>query len=72
MSPGSSEGREPPQVRLEDIHPAEDAGLLVGDPGGVELPGVLWGEEVPTLPSDRSRCVRTHSRIRISKEVQEL
>lgn len=53
MSPGSSERREPPQVRLENIHLAEDAGLLVGDPGGVKLLGVLWGEEVPTFPSGR-------------------
>lgn len=56
MSPGSSERREPPQVRLENIHLAEDAGLLVGYPGRVKLFRVLWREKVPTLPSDRSKC----------------
>lgn len=54
MRPGSAERREPAQVRLENIHLAEDAGLLVGYPGRVKLLGVLWGEKVPTFPSDRS------------------
>lgn len=55
MSPGSPERREPPQVGPENIDLAEDAGLLVGYPGWVKLGGVLWGEQVPTFPSDRKK-----------------
>lgn len=55
MSPGSPERREPPQVGPENIDPAEDAGLLVGDPGGVKPGRVLGGEKVPTFPSDRKK-----------------
>lgn len=50
MGPGLAEGREPPQVWLEDVHQAEDAGLLVGDPAGVETSRVLRGEQGPALP----------------------
>lgn len=51
VGPGCSKGREPPQVRTEHIHLAEDAGLLVGDPGWVEVCSVLWRKQVPALPT---------------------
>lgn len=60
MSPGSPERREPPQVGLENIDLAEDAGLLVGNPGGVKLGRVLGGEKVPTFPSDRKKKKKLH------------
>lgn len=53
VGPGSLKCGEPPQVWVVNIHLAEDAGLLIGYPGWVEVNGVLWRKEVPTLPTDR-------------------
>lgn len=50
---GCLESREPAQVRMQDVHPAEDTGLLVGDPGRVEFRRVLGGKQVPALPACR-------------------
>lgn len=50
MGSGPPEQREPAEVRADHVDLAEDAGLLIGDPGRVEVGGVLWGEEVPALP----------------------
>ena len=50
VGPGSLKRRVPPQVWMENIHLAEDTGLLVRDPGWVEVNGVLWRKEVPALP----------------------
>ena len=50
---GSLKCREPPQVWVENVHLAEDAGLLIGYPGRVKVNGVLWRKEVPSLPVDR-------------------
>lgn len=55
---------EPPQVRMENIHLAEDAGLLIGDPGWVEVNGVIWREEVPALPTHRKH----HSQVWLSRK----
>lgn len=53
VGPGCLECREPHQVCMENIHLTEDTGLFVGDPGRVEVNGVLWGKEMPTLPTHR-------------------
>jgi len=49
---GSLKRREPRQVWMENIHLAEDTGLLIGDPSWVKVRCVLRGKEVPTLPKD--------------------
>ena len=50
MVPGRPEGRELARVGPDHVHLAEDAGLLVGDPGGVHAGRVLGRKQVPALP----------------------
>lgn len=57
MCPGFLKCREPPQVWIENIYLAEDTGLLIRDPGWVEVNGVLWRKEVPALPTHRNITV---------------
>ncbi len=54
VGPGSLKCREPPQVWMENIHLAEDTGLLIGDPGWVEVNGVLGRKKVPPLPAHKN------------------
>lgn len=43
---------ESPQVWMENIHRAEDAGLLIRDPRRIKFRCVLWRKEIPALPAD--------------------
>lgn len=75
MGPGPTERGEPAQIRAENVHLAEDAGLFVGDPGGVEVGGVSGRKEVPALPAHRRReKVEVHAGIwvKFSRGKQEV
>lgn len=43
------------QVGVHHIDSAENAGLLIGDAGGVQVIRVLRGEEVPPFPETQRR-----------------
>lgn len=60
MTPGPGERGEPGEVRAQDVHLAEDAGLLIRYPGWVQLGSVLWGEEVPALPAGMEHIASGH------------
>ncbi len=42
---------------MENIHLAEDTGLLIGDPGWVKVTSVLWREEVPALSAHKKHKI---------------
>lgn len=65
VGPGSLKCREPPRVWVENVHLAEDAGLLIGYPGWVKVNGVLWRKEVPALPVDR-KLTMINKKVRIT------
>lgn len=53
VRPGTGKCGELAEVGVENVHLAEDAGLLVRYSGRVEFTSVFWGKEVPTLPTGK-------------------
>lgn len=73
MRPGTGKRGEPAEVGVENVHLAEDAGLLVRYPGRVEFTSVLRGKEVPTLPTGKTppppQSVESHMTVSASNLV---